>query len=159
MQRLTDLTQELKEATDIQAKHNVTKKVKSDEMFSFMNKDSSRDDITNSVTNKTEEESLLQQYQRNGTVKDEIEELKKIFYEFFVDDKGTEYKLLYAGPKYYKKSKNHTKISLEMLETTDGGGQGASGQGMSLNDLLNLSHADGEGSTPLNDTVVSIGEF
>lgn len=154
IERLTELTQELKQATDVEAKKEVIQKVKNEQIFHFMRRDE------DSGSQKPEEESLLQKIHssQNETVTDEIEELKKIFYEFFVDDNAQTQKKFHPSPKYYKKSRSHGPITLDTSFVAN-----KTVPNMSLHDLLDVSQVDGDhhdnGSTPLNDTIGSLGEF
>lgn len=74
IKRLTQLTTELKQATDLESKKVVIDKVKSDIIFKEIH--AARKDI---------EESLID-FKQEAKQVDEIQELKTIFYAFFVND-------------------------------------------------------------------------
>ena len=114
---LTTLTQQLKQATDQDDKNKVINSVKSNPIFKEI-KDSIEAGTEvvrapkSSVDNEEVKEALLQQsaeqkkqqkaiLQKKGS--DEIEELKKIFYEFFVEDSSSASHVNYNEQRYYEK--------------------------------------------------------
>lgn len=105
--KLTDLTTLLKQATDIDAKKDVIKMVKEDPMFKDI-----RDSCELKKVDNESKEPLLAK-ERTEVFQDEVEELKTIFYVFFVEvDESQKRSTFNMQQKYYSKN-NANDITLD----------------------------------------------
>ena len=140
--KLTDLTESLKRASDVEAKMLIINEVKDDQIFKFIKEKDSKKAELKSLKQKRERslqqrddtifehqrdamEKEAQHFERlisetqselNVTMTDEIEELKQIFFEFFVNDKRESVPNSACKVKYYKKNHIQTNIG----STADG---------------------------------------